>query len=72
MGPEARANLVPNFIRAKSPLQLRGLMLENNIKSGLQITYQDINLASDGYWYAWFYEEFNLYTQIKNKKVTEK
>ena len=47
-------------------------MLEQNLKSGKQISYQDIALAQDGYWYAWFYEEFNLYAQVKNNKVVEK
>lgn len=72
-GPEAKANLVPNFIKAKTPALLQGLMLENNLLKKAYIQYQDISQSTDGYWYAWFYEVVDFYPQLdKNKKVVEK
>ena len=32
-------------------------MLRNNIQKGMFFKYEDIQEASDGYWYAWYLEE---------------
>lgn len=54
---EAKANLIPNFIRAANPKGLRRLMLLNNAKLGGLVQYFDIQQTLDGKWIAWYYAE---------------
>lgn len=47
------ASLVPTYIKASSPDELRTLILKLNMITG---TYREFNIVKDGkVWYAWFY-----------------
>lgn len=46
-------NKPPMFLSAKSPLDLRMLMMANNIKHRRKFHYFDISFAK-GKWYCWF------------------
>lgn len=50
------ANLrrIPNVLSARSPRGLRRLMLNNNVKHGIEFKYFDIQFIN-GRWFAWFY-----------------
>jgi hypothetical protein len=50
----AAQNLLPFFIRSRSPNGLRRSMLQNNAKYGMTFQYFDIQFAQ-GSWYAWYY-----------------
>ena len=41
---------------ASSPQGLRRLMLNNNVKKGIQFKYFDIQNVKNK-WYAWYYED---------------
>lgn len=53
---DARALELRNYIKAKSPMGLRRLMLRENAKHGLTIQYDNIQFVK-GSWYAWYYLE---------------
>jgi len=63
---EASAGLIPNFIKAKSEIGLRRLMLEINLKNQAMHKFFDIQYVN-GYWYAWFYQEYNLQGEVEAK-----
>jgi hypothetical protein len=57
---EARSTIIPNFVKAASPLGLRRLMLLTAAKLGGQVTYYSIQHVNEGrakYWIAWFNHE---------------
>jgi hypothetical protein len=43
-------------------------MLENNLRLGAFVKYQDIYQDKSGQWVAWYYEDFNL-EGILSKKI---
>lgn len=50
-------SVLPNFIKAGSPLGLRRLMLMNNLKLGGYVSYFQITAVQESgktVWYAWF------------------
>lgn len=57
---ETKFTLIPNYLKASSPENLRALMLENNQRLNSFISYQDISELADGSFICWFYEEINL------------
>lgn len=68
---EARANLIPNFIKASSPFGLRRLMLINNAKLGGLVQYFDIQQTLDGKWIAWYFAEIRSDDELLTKKAGE-
>ena len=60
-------NNVPNFLKAKTPEELRVLMYENNIKAHTEFKYYDISF-SKGFWYAWYIQDItkSLLKQVSN------
>jgi hypothetical protein len=43
---------IKDFLKAKRPVDLQKLMLENSIKTR---SYHDYNIIfAEGFWYAWF------------------
>jgi hypothetical protein len=52
------ANLlsVPNYVKATSPLGLRRLMLNVQIKDSMQYNFFNVQFAQ-GYWFAWYFKE---------------
>lgn len=48
--------MIPNYIKAQSPLGLRLAMIKNNSKKGKHFQYFDIQFA-EGNWIAWYFEE---------------
>ena len=68
LGAETSKNLVLNFVRAASPGLLREAMFENNLRLQSEITYQDVQQAQDGLWYAWFYEKFDGFSLISKAR----
>ena len=57
--PSVGLSHIPNFIKAKSPMRLRRLMLLNNVKHKGFVNYFDIQF-SQGFWYAWYFVEEKL------------
>lgn len=50
----------PNFIKARSAIRLRALMLEKNIEKGLQHKFYNIQYnPDDKNWYAWFTDKYS-------------
>lgn len=67
-----KITVVPNFLRAKTPEDLRKAMLMNNARMGAWVEYFDIQ-KQDGQWIAWFYEDLtsaqaSALTQLRAKK----
>lgn len=64
---EARADFLPNYLRAVDVDSLRLLCMKNNANTGRFHTYQ---IIFDGkFWYAWFYSEsFDIPKGVKNVK----
>jgi hypothetical protein len=58
----------PTFIKAKTPVSLRELMLELIVTTGLDIKFFDIQF-SNGYWFAWYYQTQDTMTLLQ--KVTK-
>lgn len=57
---ELKLNLIPNFIKARSPQGLRGLCLKKNLESKKFNEYRDFQEITDktGKWYiCWYFEE---------------
>lgn len=71
---ESKITLVPNYLKASSPENLRALMLQNNQRLNSFIKYQDISELSDGSFICWYYEEINLDALLAavNKKPKKK
>jgi hypothetical protein len=67
-GTEAKATLVPMYLKASTPDLLRESMLLNNLTLKKEIKYQDIQFV-DGSWYAWFYEEVDVFKKLSTKKA---
>jgi len=68
---EVRANHIPNYLKAASPIGLRRLMLLNSIKLNGFVTYfsvQYVNEGKDKYWIAWYYSEIQNDDQILKDK----
>lgn len=66
-----RSELIPDFLKARSPEGLRRLMLERNLKDGKQYNYFSIQ-QSNGYWFAWFYVDLtDNFTGKIEKIITE-
>ena len=64
----ARANEIPFFLKARTPKELRALMIKTNVKNFMTIQYFDIQFAQ-GSWWAWFYLPFDKYRE--DNDVTE-
>jgi hypothetical protein len=64
---ESRSSFLPNYLRARSPQGLRRLMLLNNIKRGLQVSYFNIQFVN-GYWFAWYNIEVDFNENFKETK----
>lgn len=59
---------IPNFLAAVTPMGLRRLMFLNNARLGARVHYFDIQyveLNGRKQWVAWFYENVDDRTAIK-------
>jgi len=58
---------IPNFLKARSEIGLRRLMLRNNTKHGMQFDYQIMFAKAS--WYAWYYldieSDFTVQDEVK-------
>lgn len=63
---ESRATHIPNYIKAKSEQGLRKLMLQTNLKTRMEYRYFDIQFTN-GYWFAWFYQDIDLNKLFEDK-----
>jgi len=52
-------NVVPHFVKAKTPEQLIKKMSAEAVKRGTHIPFFDIQ-KQDGVWYAWFMKEMKI------------
>ena len=51
-------DVIPNFITASTPKELRLLMYKNNISKAMFFKYFDIQyVQSEKKWYAWYFDE---------------
>ncbi len=55
---EAKFSHIPKFIKARSPLGLRRLMLQVAAKDGKKYTFTNIQFVK-GEWYAWYESTLN-------------
>lgn len=56
---QVKPGQVPSFIKAKSPMGLRRIMLLNNTKHRKTFQYYSIQFVK-GEWYAWFYLDIDV------------
>jgi hypothetical protein len=59
---------IPNFITAVTPMGLRRLMLLTNARLGARVSYFDIQYVEMNgrkQWVAWFYENMDDRTALK-------
>lgn len=59
---------IPNFITASSPMGLRRLMFLTNARLGARVNYFDIqyvDMNGRKQWIAWFYENMDDRTALK-------
>ena len=69
MQGEAKASIIPNFLEASTPSELRLLCLKNNLRLGGQVNYFSIVFDSKGNKYiAWFLDDVQDQV-LMNKKV---
>lgn len=55
MGTGRPDSTIPNYLKARSLVGLRRLMLRNNARHGCYFPYFDIQFVQ-GYWYAFFFQ----------------
>jgi hypothetical protein len=65
------ANVIPHFVKAKTPEKLQARMLATALRRGTYIPFRDIRKSDDGFWYAWFDNEKNTnllkeHNEVKN------
>lgn len=56
---------IPNFLKAKTIIQLQQAMLEQNVAKGKEYKYFDIQYVN-GSWYSFYYEDVEQ--QMKGAK----
>lgn len=58
-------NLIPNYLRARSPERLRSLMMQKNLKDKTFYKYFDISSYKDKnnklFFIAWYYEKLEAF-----------
>ena len=67
MAAESEMDLLPNYLIASTPELLRELMLENNLRLGSLIKYQDINQLLDGSFICWYYEKSTDFNSLMKR-----
>lgn len=57
---EIKSTEVLNYLTAKTPDELRELMLQNNLIKGKYFNYQEIRQDNKGHWICWYLEEVDV------------
>lgn len=61
---EAKSTVIPDFLTAGSPRELRRLMFKNNVAHSAWFNYQ-IQFAN-GKWYAWFHVDLTRSSNVSD------
>lgn len=59
-----RVSTAMNYVRARTPRGLRLAMLRNNTRLKGFVKYEAPYRDSDGYLYAWFYEDLDQFDEV--------